>query len=90
MQRQVFFLKIQNLLNLATLNYKKNDEVGRKKDNPFPVQSCDYTYTNGDELWIYSDGGAGVFAFSFTGKIDKDFVGSEPNQVSKEVRKAQK
>lgn len=76
--------------NLETIAYKKNEEGGKKKENALPVHSCDYQYNAGDEIWIYSDGGAGLFGFVFSGNVDNTFAGSEPNQVSKDVKKARK
>ena len=74
---------------LATLNFVKSEKTG-KKDNPFETQSCDYNYTAGDELWIYSDGGINLYAISFSGTIDDSFTGTEPVATAKKVSKAQK
>ena len=76
---------------LATLSYSKGDEnYARKKDSPAEVKVCDYTCSEGDEVWIYSDGSINLHAFSFSGQIDKAFTGSDPVEVSKAVRRAQK
>lgn len=76
--------------NLAALDYIKDPAVTGKKDAPLPVQVVDYTYTDGDELWIYTEGGVNLFALQFTGKIDSAFAGSEPMAVVKAVKKARK
>jgi len=76
---------------IATITYAKGDEdYARKKESPAEVKTCDYTYTAGDELWIYSDGGINLHAFTFSGKIDSSFAGTDPVAVAKAVRKAQK
>lgn len=76
--------------NIAILNFVKDEAITGKKDAPYQPQSCDYKYNEGDELWIYSDGGINLFGILFTGAIDKAFAGSDPVEVSKAVRKAQK
>lgn len=76
--------------NIATLEYIKDANVTGKKDAPYAVQLVDYTYTDGDELWMYSDGSVNLFAIQFTGQLDKDFAGSEPIAVAKAVKKARK
>ena len=76
--------------NIATLSFKKDDAITGKKDAPYEPQSCDYIYTEGDELWIYSDGGINLFGLQFTGTLDKTFAGSDPLEVNKAVRRAQK
>ncbi|MBO5592421.1 MAG: hypothetical protein J5913_05610 [Prevotella sp.] len=76
--------------NLATLNFKKDDAVTGKKDAPYQPQSCDYQYADGDELWVYSDGAVNLYALSFSGTVDATFSGSNPLEVYKAVRKAQK
>ena len=76
--------------NIATLIFKKDDAVTGKKDAPYQPQSCDYKYTAGDEVWVYSDGAVNLFAIQFTGAIDKSFTGSDPLEVNKAVRRANK
>ena len=76
--------------NIATLTFKKDEAITGKKDAPYQTQSCDYQYTDGDELWIYSDGGVNLYGILFTGAIDKAFTGSDPVEVNKAVRRAQK
>ena len=76
--------------NIATLTFKKDAAIEGKKDSPYQPQSCDYQYTEGDELWIYSDGSINLYGILFTGKYDKTFTGSDPVEVNKAVRKAQK
>ena len=76
--------------NLTALPYIKSDKVTGKKDAPLPVQLVDYNYTEGDELWIYTEGGVNLFAIQFTGKWDANFAGSEPMEVVKAVKKARK
>ena len=76
--------------NMATLTFKKDDAITGKKDAPYQPQSCDYKYAEGDELWIYSDGGINLFGLQFTGSLDKSFTGSDPLEVNKAVRRAQK
>lgn len=76
--------------NIATLTFKKDEAITGKKDAPYQPQSCDYQYADGDELWIYSDGGVSLYGLSFTGAIDKAFTGSDPVEVNKAVRRAQK
>lgn len=76
--------------NLAALPYKKDADVTGKKDAPLPVQTVDYTYADGDELWIYCEGGVNLFALQFTGTFDANFAGSEPMAVVKAVKKARK
>lgn len=76
--------------NLGTLEYVKDAAVTGKKDAPYAVQTMDYNYTDGDELWIYSDGSVNLFAIQFDGKIDSNFAGSEPMAVVKAVKKARK
>lgn len=76
--------------NLAALKYEKSDKTGRK-DNPFEdIRSCDYQYNDGDEIWIYSDGGIALYGFEFSGSIDKAFAGSNPDDVYKAIRRANK
>ena len=72
------------------LTYKKDEAVTGRKDAPYPPQSCDYSYADGDELWIYSDGSINLFAMQFSGKTDATFTGSDPVEVSKAVRRAMK
>lgn len=76
--------------NIATLTFKKDDAITGKKDAPYQPQSCDYQYADGDELWIYSDGGINLYGLQFTGALDKAFTGSDPLEVNKAVRRAQK
>lgn len=76
--------------NLAALPYIKNANVTGKKDAPLAVQTVDYTYTDGDELWIYTEGSVNLFAIQFTGNLDTNFTGSEPMAVVKAVKKARK
>lgn len=76
--------------NLAALPYIKDANVTGKKDAPLPVQAVDYTYADGDELWIYCEGGVNLFAVQFTGQFDANFAGSEPMAVVKAVKKARK
>lgn len=76
--------------NLGTLEYVKDAAVTGKKDAPYAVQTMDYNYTDGDELWIYSDGSVNLFSIQFDGKIDSNFAGSEPMAVVKAVKKARK
>ena len=76
--------------NLATLDYIKDAAVTGKKDAPLPVQTVDYTYADGDELWVYTEGSVNLFALQFTGKLDTTFAGSEPMAVVKAVKKARK
>ena len=76
--------------NLAALPYIKDAAVTGKKDAPFPVQTVDYTYADGDELWIYTEGSVNLFALQFTGTFDAGFTGSEPMAVVKAVKKARK
>lgn len=75
--------------NLAVLNFEKGEIKGNKAD-PFTPVNCDYSYTAGDELWLYSDGTANLLGFQFTGTIDKTFTGSEPVSVSKAVSRERK
>lgn len=76
--------------NLAVLKFVKDEAITGKKNAPYQPQSCDYNYTDGDELWIYSDGGISLYGILFTGSIDTGFAGSDPIAVSKAVRKSQK
>jgi len=76
--------------NLAALPYIKDANVTGKKDAPLAVQTVDYTYADGDELWIYTEGGVNLFAIQFTGTFDPAFAGSEPMAVVKAVKKARK
>ncbi len=76
--------------NLAALPYVKDADVTGKKDAPLPVQTVDYNYTEGDELWIYTEGGVNLYGIQFTGKFDASFAGSEPMAVVKAVKKARK
>ena len=76
--------------NIATLSFKKDEAITGKKDAPYQPQSVDYQYAEGDELWIYSDGGINLFGIAFTGTLDKTFAGSDPIEVNKAVRRAQK
>ncbi len=76
--------------NIATLHFVKDEDITGKKDAPYQPQSCDYEYAEGDELWIYSDGGVNLYGITFTGSIDKSFAGSDPVEVNKAVRRAQK
>lgn len=76
--------------NLAILTFVKDEAITGKKDAPYQPQSCDYTYTEGDELWIYSDGAVSLYGILFSGTIDTAYTGSDPMEVYKAVRKAQK
>lgn len=76
--------------NISTLAFKKDEAITGRKDAPYQPQTCDYKYADGDELWIYSDGGINLFGILFTGTIDKAFTGSNPIEVNKAVRRAQK
>lgn len=76
--------------NLATLSFAKDAAVTGKKDAPLPVQAVDYTYADGDELWIYTEGSVYLFALQFTGQFDAAFTGSEPIAVVNAVKKARK
>lgn len=76
--------------NIATLHFTKDEAVTGKKDAPYQPQGCDYKYADGDELWIYSDGGINLFGVIFTGNIDNSFSGSDPIEVNKAVRRANK
>lgn len=76
--------------NIATLAFKKDDAITGKKDAPYQSQSIDYKYADGDELWIYSDGSINLYGILFSGTIDKAFAGSDPLEVNKAVRRAQK
>lgn len=76
---------------LTTLKVTKVDgDVSRKKASPANTMSCDYTYTAGDELWIYSDGAVSLHALSFSGLIDKNFTGTDPIAAAKKIAKAKK
>lgn len=76
--------------NLAALSYIKDAAVNGKKDAPFAVQTVDYTYSDGDELWIYTEGGVNLFGIQFTGSFDSSFAGSDAVAVAKAVKKARK
>ena len=76
--------------NIATFDYTKDPDVTGKKDAPLPVLSCDYSYKDGDELWIYSNGSVYLMGIQFDGKIDGSFAGSDPVEVAKAVKKARK
>lgn len=76
---------------LATIAYQKGDEnYARKKDQPAEVKSVDYKYIDGDELWIYSDGGINLHSFTFSGKIDKAFQGTAPVATANKINKERK
>lgn len=76
--------------NIATLKYTKDDNIKGNKATPYQPQNCEYKFAEGDELWIYSDGSVNLYGILFTGAIDSSFAGSDPNEVNKAVRKAQK
>lgn len=69
---------------------KVEGDVSRKKASPANAVSCDYTYTAGDELWIYSDGSVSLHAMTFSGLIDKSFSGTDPVAAAKKIAKANK
>ena len=70
---------------LATVKFSKfNDNTGRSKKTPAAAQTCDYKYTDGDELWIYCDGSVNLQALSFSGQIDETFQGTDPKGVKSE------
>ena len=76
---------------LATVSVSKAEgDVSRKKASPAPTVMCDYTYTAGDELWIYSDGAVSLHALLFSGLIDKTFTGTDPVAAAKNISKSQK
>ena len=75
--------------NLAVLDWKQGDAKGTKS-SPLPTVSCKYTYTEGDEIYIYGDNNVNIFAIDFSGKLDASFQGSDPVAVNKAVRKARK
>lgn len=80
-----------NFTPLATIAYQKGDEnYARKKESPAEVKTVDYKFTSGDEVWIYSDGGINLHAFSFSGKLDSSFTGSDPVATSKAVSRTRK
>jgi hypothetical protein len=61
---------------LSTVKFTKfNDNTGRSKKTPAAAQAVDYKYTEGDQLWIYSDGSVNLQALGFTGQIDETFEG---------------
>lgn len=67
---------------LATVNFVKfNDNTGRSKKTPATALTCDYTYTEGDQLWIYCDGSVNLQALSFSGQVDETFQGTNPKEV---------
>lgn len=76
--------------HLSTLNYRKDDAITGKKDAPFAAKSVNYQYTDGDELWIYSDGSLNLFNIQFSGQFDKNFKGNNPVSLAKAVSRAQK
>lgn len=74
--------------NVATVPVTKAEgDVARKKASPAEAVSCDYTYTAGDELWIYSDGSVSLHAMTFSGQIDNSFTGTDPVSAAKKVKK---
>lgn len=75
--------------NLAVLDWKQNGAKGSKA-SPLPTVTCDYTYTPGDEIYIYGATNVNIFAIAFTGKLDTKFQGNDPVAVNKAVRKARK
>lgn len=73
--------------HLATVKFAKyEDSTGRSKKTPAPALTCDYKYTNGDELWIYSDGSINLHGVAFSGLVDETFGGSNPVEVSKRMK----
>lgn len=67
---------------LATVKFSKfNDNTGRSKKTPAAAQVVDYTYTEGDQLWIYCDGSVNLQALGFSGQIDETFQGTNPQEV---------
>lgn len=67
---------------LATVKFSKfNDNTGRSKKTPAAAQVVDYTYTEGDQLWIYCDGSVNLQALGFSGQIDEIFQGTNPQKV---------
>lgn len=75
--------------NLAILNWKQGDAKGTKS-SPLPTVAYDYTFTAGDEIYVYSDNNVNIFAIAFTGKLDTQFQGNDPVAVNKAIRKARK
>ena len=71
---------------LATIKLSKfEDNTGRSKKTPAAANSCNYQYTNGDEIWIYSDGSVNLHGLSFSGLIDETFKGgTNPKGVKSE------
>lgn len=71
---------------LATIKFSKyEDTTGRSKKTPAPANTYDYKYTNGDELWIYSDGSINLHGLFFSGLIDETFKGgTNPKGVKSE------
>ena len=67
---------------LATVKFTKfNDNTGRSKKTPAAAQTVDYTYTEGDQLWIYCDGSVSLQALSFSGQLDESFQGTNPKEA---------
>ena len=67
---------------LATVKFSKfNDNTGRSKKTPAAAQMVDYTYTEGDQLWIYCDGSVNLQSLGFSGQIDETFQGTNPQKV---------
>lgn len=67
---------------LATVKFSKfNDNTGRSKKTPAAAQVVEYTYTEGDQLWIYCDGSVNLQALGFSGQIDETFQGTNPKEV---------
>lgn len=72
--------------NIGDITYKNEEKKGTKSDPLTPV-SLQYSYTEGDEIWIYSDGSANLLGMQFTGKIDPNYKGTDPMFASKDIQK---
>lgn len=67
---------------LAIIKFSKfNDNTGRSKKTPAAAETVNYTYTEGDQLWIYCDGSVNLQALSFSGLVDEAFQGTNPKEV---------
>lgn len=75
--------------SLSVIDWKQNGAKGTKS-SPLPTATVDYTYTDGDEIYVYGEANVNIFAIAFTGKLDTGFQGNDPVEVNKAIRRARK
>lgn len=74
----------KSFTTLATLDPKTASTANGGSGSssaPFNYSVVDYTYTPGDEIWIYSDNNLYFWGFQFEGNTDSSYAGTNPQSV---------